>query len=303
MFSKFFIDRPIFATVLAILMVLVGLLTVKTLSVAQYPDITPPTVQVSAVYPGADATTVAETVGVPIEEQVNGVEGMMYMSSSSNSDGSYNLTVTFETGTDLDIATVKVQNRVALAEPSLPSSVKQQGVSVTSEATNIILFVAIEGDKEHPYDALYLTNYAKLNIVDELSRLDGVGGVNAFGAGEYSMRIWLDPEMMRVRGVTPADVMTAIQSQNMEVSAGSVGAPPENNGEAFQVSLLAKGQLVTPSEFSNIIIKADGVNILRLKDIAKVDLGSEDYSSISRVSGKDAGLLAIYQTPGANPVS
>ncbi|MDE6831612.1 MAG: efflux RND transporter permease subunit, partial [Muribaculaceae bacterium] len=266
MFSKFFIDRPIFATVLAILMVLVGLLTVKTLSVAQYPDITPPTVQVSAVYPGADATTVAETVGVPIEEQVNGVEGMMYMSSSSNSDGSYNLTVTFETGTDLDIATVKVQNRVALAEPSLPSSVKQQGVSVTSEATNIILFVAIEGDKEHPYDALYLTNYAKLNIVDELSRLDGVGGVNAFGAGEYSMRIWLDPEMMRVRGVTPADVMTAIQSQNMEVSAGSVGAPPENNGEAFQVSLLAKGQLVTPSEFSNIIIKADGVNILRLKD-------------------------------------
>ena len=300
MFSKFFIDRPIFATVLAILMVLVGLLTVKTLSVAQYPDITPPTVQVSAVYPGADATTVAETVGVPIEEQVNGVEGMMYMSSSSNSDGSYNLTVTFETGTDLDIATVKVQNRVALAEPSLPSSVKQQGVSVTSEATNIILFVAIEGDKEHPYDALYLTNYAKLNIVDELSRLDGVGGVNAFGAGEYSMRIWLDPEMMRVRGVTPADVMTAIQSQNMEVSAGSVGAPPENNGEAFQVSLLAKGQLVTPSEFSNIIIKADGVNILRLKDIAKVDLGSEDYSSISRVSGKDAGLLAIYQTPGAN---
>lgn len=300
MFSKFFIDRPIFATVIAVLMVLVGLLTVKSLSVAQYPEITPPTVQVSAVYPGADAATVAETVGVPIEEQVNGVEGMMYMSSNSSSDGSYNLTITFENGTDLDVATVKVQNRVALAEPGLPTSVKQQGVSVTSEATNITLFVAIEGDEQHPYDALYLTNYAKLNIVDELSRLDGVGGVNAFGAGEYSMRIWLDPEMMRVRGVTPADVMAAIQSQNMEVSAGSVGAPPENNGEAFQVTLQAKGQLVTSSEFANIIIKVDGVNILRLKDIARVDLGSEDYSNVSRVSGKDAGLLAVYQTPGAN---
>lgn len=300
MFSRFFIDRPIFATVLAVLMILVGLITVKTLPVAQYPDITPPTVRVSAMYPGADAATVAETVGVPIEEQVNGVEGMMYMSSNSGSDGSYGLTITFENGTDLDMATVKVQNRIALAESGLPTSVKQQGVSVTSESTNIILFVAIEGDSQHRYDALYLTNYAKLNIVDELARLDGVGGVNAFGAGDYSMRVWLDPEMMRVRGVTPDDVMVAIRSQNMEVSAGSVGAPPVNGDEAFQFTLVSKGRLVTADEFANIVIKSEGNNLLRLRDVAKVDLGSESYSAISKVSGQDAGLLAVYQTPGAN---
>lgn len=300
MFSRFFIDRPIFATVLAILMILVGLITVETLPVAQYPDITPPTVRVSAMYPGADATTVAETVGVPIEEQVNGVEGMMYMSSNSGSDGSYSLTITFENGTDLDMATVKVQNRISLAESSLPTSVKQQGVSVTSESTNIILFIAIEGDKEHDYDALYLTNYAKLNIVDELARVDGVGGVSAFGAGEYSMRVWLDPEVMRVRGITPSDVMAMIQSQNMEVSAGSVGAPPESGNEAFQFTLVSKGRLVTPSEFGNIVIRNDGGNILRLKDIARVDLGSESYTATSKVSGKEAGLIGIYQTPGAN---
>ncbi len=192
MFSRFFIERPIFATVLAILMVLVGIITVKKLPVAQFPEITPPTVNVSATYPGADAETVAETVGVPIEEQINGIEGMMYMSSNSSSDGSYSLTITFENGTDLDDATVKVQNRVALAEPTLPASVKQQGLSVMSQSTNIILFVAIEGDSTNRYDALYLTNYAKLNIVDELARLNGVGAANAFGAGEYSMRVWLE---------------------------------------------------------------------------------------------------------------
>ncbi|MDE5574001.1 MAG: efflux RND transporter permease subunit, partial [Muribaculaceae bacterium] len=234
MFSRFFIDRPIFATVLAILMVLVGLITVKSLPVAQYPDITPPTVMVSASYPGADAKTVAETVGVPIEEQVNGVEGMMYMSSTSSSDGSYSLTITFNNDVDLDMAAVKVQNRISMAEATLPAAVKQQGVSVLAQSSNIVLFVAIESDSIHNYSELYLTNYAKLNIVDELARLDGVGGANAFGAGEYSMRVWLDPEMMRVRRITPADVMSAIQSQNMAVSAGSVGAPPVSNDAAFQ---------------------------------------------------------------------
>lgn len=182
MFSRFFIDRPIFAVVLAIVMVLAGLITVKSLPVAQYPDITPPTVDVMATYPGADAATVASTIGVPLEEQVNGVEDMMYMSSSS-SDGSYNLTITFNVGTDIDMAAVKVQNRVSLAEPSLPSSVKQQGVQVMSRSSNIIMFLALEADDPQRYDALYLTNYAKLNIVDELSRIDGVGQVGAFGAG------------------------------------------------------------------------------------------------------------------------
>ena len=186
MFSRFFINRPIFATVLAILMILAGLLTVKSLPVAQYPDITPPTVFVSANYPGADAQTVSEAVGAPIEEQVNGVEGMMYMSSSSGSDGSYSLEITFENGTDLDMATVKVQNRVSQAEPVLPASVKQQGVSVESRSSDIILFVALESTKPGMYDGLYLTNYAQLNVVDELSRIEGVGGVSAFGSGEYS---------------------------------------------------------------------------------------------------------------------
>lgn len=303
MFSKFFIDRPIFATVIAILMIIVGLLTVKSLPVAQYPEITPPTVQVSAVYPGADAQTVAETVGVPIEEQVNGVEGMMYMSSNSGSDGSYGLTITFEVGTDIDMATVKVQNRVALAEPTLPSSVKQQGVSVTSRSTNIIMFVALETDDPERYDALYLTNYAKLNIVNELSRIDGVGEVGAFGAGDYSMRVWLDPEKMRVRGLTPQDVYSAIQSQNMEVSAGSVGAPPTETLNQFQFSLTSKGRLQTAEEFSNIVIKTDANgSMLRLRDVGRVDLGSSSYSDISHVSNRQAGLIGIYQLPGANAI-
>ncbi|MDE7467129.1 MAG: efflux RND transporter permease subunit, partial [Muribaculaceae bacterium] len=222
MFSRFFIERPIFAIVIAVAMVLAGALTFSKLPVAQYPDITPPTVMVSATYPGADATTVAETVGVPIEEQVNGVDGMMYMSSTSGSDGSYQLTVTFEQGTDLDIATVKVQNRVSQAEATLPTSVKQQGVSVNSQSSNQILFIALESNDPARYDALYLTNYAKLNLTDRLARIDGVGDVQAFGGGEYSMRIWLDPAKMRERGLTTSDVTAAIQSQNMEVSAGSV---------------------------------------------------------------------------------
>lgn len=300
MFSKYFIDRPIFATVLAVLMILVGLVTVESLPVAQYPDITPPTVQVTAVYPGADASTVAEAIGVPIEQQVNGVDGMLYMSSNSGSDGTYQLTITFRNGTDLDMATVKVQNRVAIAESSLPTAVKQQGVSVTSRATNIVMFVAIEGNGSKEQDALYLTNYAKLNIVDQLARVKGVGGVNAFGAGDYSMRVWLDPELMRVRGITPSDVVQAIQSQNMEVSAGSVGAPPVSGDEAFQLTLVSKGRLATAHQFGNIILRQDGQNILRLKDVATVDLGSQTYGNRSRVSGNDAGLLAIYQTPGAN---
>lgn len=301
MFSRFFIERPIFAIVLAIMMILVGVITVKTLPVAQFPDITPPTVQVSAVYPGADAQTVATSIGVPIEEQVNGVEGMMYMSSNCGSDGSYNLTVTFDVGTDLDMATVKVQNRIALAEASLPSAVRQQGVSVMSSSTNIILFVAIEGDSTGRYDELYLTNYAKLNIVDELSRLEGVGQVNAFGAGEYSMRIWMDPELMRIRQLTPADVISAIQSQNMEVSAGSIGAPPLSSNEAFQFTLTTRGRLQSTDEFGNIVIKTnDDGSLLRLRDIARIDLGSENYSGNAKVSGKQAGLLGIYQLPGAN---
>ncbi len=300
MFSKFFIDRPIFATVLAILMVLVGIITVKSLPVAQYPNITPPTVMVSASYPGADAETIAKVVGEPIEQQVNGVEGMMYMSSNSSA-GSYSLTITFENGTDLDEASVKVQNRISLAEATLPTAVKEQGVSVMTESSGFILFIALEGDKDHDYSALYLTNYAQLNLIDEITRIDGVGGAGAFGGGEYSMRVWLDPDKMQVRGLTPADVMAMIQSQNLEVSAGSVGTPPVDNGVDFEFTLTAQGQLQTAEEFSNIILRAepDG-SLLHLKDIARVELGSSSYSTVSHVSGKSAGLIGVQQLPGAN---
>lgn len=301
MFSKFFINRPIFATVLAILMVLAGLLTLKSLPVAQFPDITPPTVFISASYPGADAQTVAETVGVPIEEQVNGVEGMMYMSSNSGSDGSYSLQITFENGTDLDMAAVKVQNRLSQAEPVLPTPVKQQGVNVMSRSSNIILFIALEGNDPERYNGLYLTNYANINLVDELSRIDGVGSVSAFGSGSYSMRVWLDPEKMRVRGITPADVEAAIQSQNMEVSAGSVGANPSPSTTAFEYTIQARGRLTDAQQFGNIVIRTEPNGaILRLNDIATVDLGSQSYSVASNVSGHQAGLIGIYQLPGAN---
>ena len=306
MFSRFFIDRPIFAIVLALFMILAGLLTVKTLPVAQYPDITPPTVMVAATYPGANAQTVASTVGVPIEEQINGVEDMMYMSSSSGSDGSYMLTITFEVGTDLDMATVKVQNRLSQAEPTLPTSVKQQGVTVMSRSSNIIMFVALESDDPERYDALYLTNYAKLNMVDELSRVNGVGQVEAFGAGQYSMRVWLDPDLMRQRNITASDVSQAIASQNIQVSAGSVGAAPYSASGApdFEYTLSAQGRLTTAEEFGNIILRtgADGA-ILRLRDVARVELGADSYGNQALVTGQQAGLLGIYQTPGANALS
>ena len=255
MISKFFINRPIFATVIAIVMVLVGLVTIYTLPVAQFPDITPPTV--TAVYPGASAETVAKTVGVPIEEQVNGVDGMIYMSSSSSSSGQYTLTVTFEVGTDIDMATVLVQNRVNIAQGNLPEAVIQQGIITKKQSTNIVMFLALESDNPL-YNSLYLSNYAKLNITDELSRLPGVGGVTVFGADNYSMRIWLDPAAMRIRYLSPADVYQAIKSQNVEVSAGNVGQPiGTDNKNAYQYSLTVKGRLTSPEEFGNIILRTE----------------------------------------------
>lgn len=301
MFSRFFIERPIFSIVLALVMILAGVLTINTLPVAQYPDITPPTVRVSATYPGADAETVARTIAVPIEQQVNGVEDMMYMSSTCGSDGSYGLTITFEVGTDLDEAAVKVQNRIAMADAQLPSAVKQQGVSVMSESSNIILFAALESDNPKRYDALYLTNYANINITDEIARVDGVGGVGAFGGGQYSMRVWLDPGKMRARGLTPQDVMTAVQSQNIQVSAGSVGTEPAAPGQAFEFTLTTAGRLTEASQFGNIVIRTDSEGgLLRLRDVARVELGSDNYSQVARVNGKQVALIGVYQLPGAN---
>ncbi|MBQ8443467.1 MAG: multidrug efflux RND transporter permease subunit [Bacteroides sp.] len=300
MFSKFFIERPIFATVLALLIIVAGLVTLNMLPVAQYPDITPPTVQVNAVYPGANAETVAQTVGIPIEQQVNGVEGMMYMSSTSSASGAYSLTVTFEVGTDIDMATVMVQNRVSVALNSLPEAVKQQGVTVQKKSSNIVMMLTLGGDSI--YDGLYLANYANLNLVDQLTRVPGVGAVNVMGAGDYSMRIWLDPEAMRIRNLSAQQVYTAIQAQNMEVSAGNVGQPFGRSGNnAFQYTLNVKGRLTTPDEFGNIILRVeDGGRILRLKDVARIELGSQKYNVVSRLKGNPTAGIAVYQLPGSN---
>lgn len=299
-FSRFFIRRPIFATVLALLFVVAGLLSLGLLPVAQYPDITPPTVQVSATYPGADAQTVAQTVGIPIEQQVNGVEGMMYMSSTSSASGEYRLTVTFEVGTDIDMATVMVQNRLNAAMPSLPEAVKQQGVQVRKQSTDILMFLTLTGDSL--YDGLYLANYAQLNLSDQLARIPGVGSVQVMGAGNYSMRVWLNPEAMRIRGVTPQEVYQAVAAQNMQVSAGYVGQPVgAGDDNAFQYTLSVKGRLDTPEEFGNIIIRVeDGERLLRLNDIATIEVGSQTYNTISKVNGQPTAAIAIYQLPGAN---
>lgn len=299
MFSNFFIKRPIFATVLAILMVLAGLMTLGSLPVAQFPDITPPTVMVNANYPGANATTVAQTIGVPIEQQINGVEGMLYMSSNSGDDGSYQLTITFENGTDLNQAAIDVQNRVTMAQGQLPSSVIQQGVSVMKQSSNNVLFCALESSNPR-YDALYLTNYAQLNIIDPLSRVDGVGGVQAFGSGKYSMRIWLDPSLMRARGLTPNDVLSAIRAQNMTVSAGSVGAAPTGTPQDFKYTIQVQGRLSDVKQFENIVLRANNGGILRLKDVAKVELGSSSYSTVAKVNGQETAMIGVRQLPGAN---
>ena len=303
MFSKFFIDRPVFATVLALLMVLAGIVSLEVLPVAQFPDITPPTVQVSAVYPGASAATVAQSVGTVIEEQVNGVDGMIYMSSASSSSGSYTLTVTFEVGTDIDMATVLVQNRVAIAEGNLPEAVVEQGITTRKQSTDIVLLLTLESDSTL-YDGLYLSNYAQLHFTDALSRLPGVGSVKVFGAGSYSMRVWLNPELMRMRGVTPSDVFAAIQAQNVEVSAGTVGSQPIDEPVDFQFTLTARGLLTSAEDFGNLVIKVlpEG-NYLRLRDIARIDLGSQTYNVASTQNGRKSASMAVYQSPGSNALS
>ena len=282
-------------------MIFAGILTVKTLPIGQYPDnISPPTVSVSASYPGANAETVAKAVAVPIEEHVNGVQGMLYMSSNCGSDGSYSLTITFHNDVNLDDAAVEVQNRVSQATAQIPSVVSEEGINVRKESTDNVLFISLNSDDPELYDALYLTNYAQLNITDALSRVEGVGSVNAFGGGEYSMRVWLDPLRMRARNITPEDVQAAIEAQNIEVSPGSVGNPPGDNNAVFSFTLTTQGQLTTAEQFGNIILKSDGNGLLRLKDVARVELGSTNYTAVSKINNKETALIGVAQRPGAN---
>jgi HAE1 family hydrophobic/amphiphilic exporter-1 len=300
MISGFFIDRPVAANVLAWLMVLLGLVSLYRLPVEQYPQISPPTIVVSTVYPGASATVVAETVATPIEQQVNGVEGMLYMSSTASADGAYALTVTFGVGTPLDIAQVLVQNRVAAAEPQLPEEVRRQGVTVKKQSTSIVMGIFLTSP-DGRYSDLYLANFAALRLRDPLSRVAGVSDVVVRGVGSYSMRVWLDPEALRSRGLTAQDLARALAEQNVQVAAGQLGQSPAGEGRAFQVTLRGPGRLTDPREFERVVVKT-GPNgrVVHLSDVARVELGSLTYDQFTSLNGKPATGILIYQLPDAN---
>ncbi|MEE9479083.1 MAG: efflux RND transporter permease subunit, partial [Kiloniellales bacterium] len=300
MFSKFFIERPIFSSVVSIVIVIAGLVTLGTLPISQYPEITPPTVEVKATYPGANASVIAETVAAPIEQEVNGIERMLYMSSTSASDGTYTLTVTFEVGSDLDLAQILTQNRVALAEAKLPEEVKRQGINTKKKATSIVLMISLVSP-EGRYDELFLSNYATLQLRDTLSRIDGVGEVTIFPSSDYSMRIWLDPQQLKSRGITTKEVLDAVREQNVQVAAGQIGQPPAPASQSFQLSVNVLGRLTDIQQFEEIIVKSseDG-RIVRLKDVARIELGGKDYNLTSRLNGAPSASVVIYQLPGAN---
>ena len=300
MISKFFIERPVLSNVIAILMILIGGVSLFSLAVAQYPDVVPPTVQVTTRYPGASAKTVIDTVALPIEQQVNGVEDMLYMQSYSGADGTYSLTVTFKIGTDLNFAQVLVQNRVSSALSQLPQSVQNQGVTVQKKSTAILLFVTLTSPNA-TYDSLFLSNYATINLRDELSRLSGVGNVTVFGAGQYSMRVWLDPNKLQVRGLMPQDVIQAIQQQSQQVTAGQVGMPPTPSGQAFQYTLNVNGRLDETSEFEDVIVKTgNNGDVTRVRDVGSVELGAQTYSQIFSLNKHPATGIGVFQSPGAN---
>src|ERR1700758_4504515 len=300
MISKFFIERPVLSNVIALLMILIGGVALFNLAIAQYPDAVPPTVQVTTRYPGASAKTVVDTVALPVEQQVNGVEDMLYMQSYSGADGTYTLTVTFKIGTDLNFAQVLVQNRVSSALSQLPQAVQNQGVTVQKQSTSILLFVTLTSP-DNRYDSLYLANYATINLRDELSRLPGVGNVNVFGAGQYSMRIWLDPEKLKARSLNADDVVQALQQQSREVTAGQVGMPPAPPDVDFQYTIDVQGRLTDADQFANVIVKTgDNGQITRVRDVGRVELGAQTYSQTFTLSGKQSAGIGIFQLPGAN---
>jgi len=300
LFSSFFIHRPIFASVLSIIVTLAGGVALLTLPVAQYPDITPPTVEVSAVYPGANAQVVADTVAAPIEQQVNGVERMLYMSSQCTNDGTYTLTVTFKHGVDLNMAQVLVQNRVALAQPVLPSLVQRRGVMVKKKSPSVLMIVNLFSPDNSLKD-LYLSNYATIQLKDELSRLDGVGDITYIGQRDYSMRLWLDPERMSYRGLTTSDVVRAIEQQNVQVAAGQIGQPPIASGQAFQFTMSTLGRLIDVEQFGEMILKGDAEGrFVRLRDVANIELGALVYNQSCTFDGRPSVALSIYQLPGSN---
>ena len=303
-FAHFFIDRPVFASVLSIVILIVGGIAIFTLPVAQYPQIVPPTVIVTANYPGANAQTVADTVAAPIEQEINGVENMLYMSSQASSDGQLRLTVTFKLGTDLDTAQVQVQNRVAIAEPKLPEEVRRLGVTVRKSSPDFTIVVQLYSP-DGRYDPLYVSNYALLQVRDEIARLPGVGDVFLFGARDYSMRVWLDPQKLASRGMTANDVVAAVREQNIQVAAGVIGQQPLPPGaNDYQLTVNAMGRLTRPEQFADIIVKTnpeDGA-ITRVRDVARVELGARDYSVSAYLNGQEAVAIPVFQLPGTNAI-
>ncbi|QJP09648.1 efflux RND transporter permease subunit [Pseudomonas multiresinivorans] len=302
-FSQFFIQRPIFAAVLSLIILIGGAISLFQLPISEYPEVVPPTVVVRANFPGANPKVIGETVAAPLEQAITGVENMLYMSSQSTADGKMTLTITFALGTDLDNAQVQVQNRVTRTQPKLPEEVTRIGITVDKASPDLTMVVHLTSP-DNRYDMLYLSNYAILNIKDELARLDGVGDVQLFGMGDYSLRVWLDPNKVASRNLTATDVVTAIREQNRQVAAGSLGAPPSPSDTSFQLSINTQGRLVTEEEFENIIIRSgpDG-EITRLKDIARVELGSSQYALRSLLDNQPAVAIPIFQRPGSNAIA
>lgn len=298
--SRFFIDRPIFAAVVSILIFMAGLVSMFRLPISEYPEVAPPSVVVSAAFPGASPSVIAETVATPLEEQINGVEGMLYMSSLATTDGNMQLTVTFRIGTDADLAQQMVQNRVSQATPRLPEIVRQIGVTTVKSSPDITMVVHITSP-EGKYDSLYLSNYATLNVKDRLTRITGIGQVQVFGAGDYAMRIWLNPEKISERGLNGSDVINAIRGQNIQVSTGTIGGAPYADHALVQMPINAKGRLTSPEEFENIIIKRDENGIVtRLSDVARIELAAQQYAVESLLDNKQAAGIGIFAMPGSN---
>lgn len=301
-FSQFFIQRPIFAAVLSLVILIGGAISLFQLPISEYPEVVPPTVVVRANFPGANPKVIGETVASPLEQAITGVEGMLYMSSQATADGKLTLTITFALGTDLDNAQVQVQNRVTRTMPTLPTEVQRLGVTVDKASPDLTMVVHLTSPDER-YDMLYLSNYAALNVKDELARLDGIGDVQLFGMGDYSLRVWLDPNKVASRNLTATDVVSAIREQNRQVAAGSLGAPPAPGATDFQLSINTQGRLVTEDEFENIVIRAaeDG-SITRLRDIARVELGSSQYALRSLLNNQPAVAIPVFQRPGSNAI-
>src|SRR6266700_2120579 len=300
--SHFFIDRPIFASVLSIVFVILGAVAFFRLPIAQYPEIAPPIINVTGQYPGASADVVASTVVAPIEEQINGVENMLYLSSNSTADGRFTIAVTFDLGTNLDIAQVQVQNRVAIAQPRLPADVRNIGVTVTKSSPDLMMVVHLYSpDKTR--DTLFISNYATLEIKDALTRVDGVGSITVFGSRDYSMRIWLDPDRLQSLGMTANDVTAALQGQNIQVASGVLNQQPMEHPGAFEVAVQTLGRLADPEEFSGIVVKQTPGALVRLKDVARVELAAQDYTTNSYLDRDPAVALAIYQRPGSNALA